>query len=251
LKRVEGKQLASTGSRERVTVRPQQSVGASEDDVYRAAQSGSNSETIYMCQATRLPYASEDLSPYDLRQYVEDYTSGNVTAGRFIRGAIFILYENLINSGLGVGSILRWLYDRFQSLWGGLPYPRRPGRIPMGQPTPTGHLNLQAGEWVRVKAYDEILATCREDNRNRGMGFDGEMMPYCGGTYRVLKRVTKLVDEKSGRMLNMANPCIVLDKVVCEGRYSTCRMFCPRAIYPYWREIWLERSSSLSKGVES
>jgi hypothetical protein len=29
--------------------------------------------------------------------------------------------------------------------------------------------------------------------------------------------------------------------MVCEARYSVCRRFCPRAIYPYWREIWLER----------
>jgi len=228
-------------------------VAACEADVYGATQAlaGDNTQTVYMCQATRLPDASEDLSPYDVRQYVEDYTSGNVGAGQFIRGAIFITYESLINAGVGLGPMLRWLYDRFQSLWGGLSYPRRPGKIPNGQPTPTAHLNLQPGEWVRVKGYEEILASCREDNRNRGMGFDGELVPYCGGTYRVLKRVSKIVDEKSGKMLNMANPCIVLEDVVCQGRYSTCRMFCPRAIYPYWREIWLERITPVSERTAS
>ena len=39
----------------------------------------------------------------------------------------------------------------------------------------------------------------------------------------------------------MKNPCIILDSVVCQARYHACRMFCPRSIYPYWREIWLER----------
>ena len=94
---------------------------------------------------------------------------------------------------------------------------------------------------MRVKSYPEILATCNVDNKNRGMGFDGEQMPYCGGTYRVHKRVNKIINEKTGKMMQMKNPCIILENVVCEGRYSECRMFCARSIYAYWREIWLER----------
>ena len=73
------------------------------------------------------------------------------------------------------------------------------------------------------------------------MRFDPEMVPYCGGTYRVLKRVTRIIDEMTGRMATLSNACIVLQGVVCRGRYSQCRLFCPRSIYPYWREIWLER----------
>jgi len=42
-------------------------------------------------------------------------------------------------------------------------------------------------------------------------------------------------------MVEMKNPCIILDNVVCQARYSSCRMFCPKSMYPYWREIWLER----------
>src|SRR5262249_6932180 len=151
----------------------------------------------------RLPYASEDLSPYDVRQYIEDYTSGNVGLGQWLRGVVYITYTGLINLGIGLGPLLRWVYEAFQRLHGGLPYPRRPGRIPMGEPTPTASLNLQPGEWVRVKSYEDILATCTKDNRNRGMGFDGEMMPFCGGTYRVLRRVTKIINEKTGRMQHM------------------------------------------------
>ena len=218
--------------------------GCTEDAVLRDTQvAGENdpANPTYSCQATRLPYASEDLSAYDFRQYIEDYTSGNVGLGQWLRGMIYITYQNLINLGIGIGAPMRWFYDRFQRLWGGLPYPRHSGRIPLDKPTPTAQLNLQEGEWVRVKSYEEILATCHEDNRNRGMGFDGEMMPYCGRTFRVLKRVTQIINEKTGKMMKMKNPCIILENVVCEGRYSECRMFCPRAIYPYWREIWLER----------
>ena len=146
-----------------------------------------------------------------------------------------------MNSGIGIGAALRWLYNRFQRVWGGVPYPRWPGIIPAGQATPTGRLNLQSGELVRVRSYEEIRATCTSDNKNRGMGFDAEMVPYCGGTYRVLDRVTKIVNERTGKMMTMQNPCIILDGVVCQSRYSRCRMFCPRSIYQYWREVWLQR----------
>lgn len=214
----------------------------SEADVFRATRTeGSDSDTVYVCQATRLPYAAARLSPYDVRQYVEDYTSGNVPMGQWLRGVMYISYENTINLGIGLGEPLRWLYDRVQKLWGGLPYPRRPGRIPRGERTPTAHLDLQVGEMVRVRKYQEILTTCNDDGKNRGMGFDAEMVPYCEGTYRVLRRVTRIINESSGRMHTMRNPCIVLDGVVCRGRYSACRLFCPRSIFPYWREVWLER----------
>jgi len=73
------------------------------------------------------------------------------------------------------------------------------------------------------------------------MYWDAELVPYCGGTYKVIKRVSKLIDERSAKMVEMKNPCIVLDSVVCQARYSSCRMFCPKSMYPYWREAWLER----------
>jgi len=43
-------------------------------------------------------------------------------------------------------------------------------------------------------------------------------------------------------MLQMKSPCIVLDKVVCSADYSHDRLFCPRKIPPYFREIWLRRA---------
>src|SRR5208283_1748926 len=115
------------------------------------------------------------------------------------------------------------------------------GTIPDDQPTPTVTLDLQPGELVRIKSHDEILKTLDTRNRNRGLYFDAEEVPYCGGTYRVLKRVRKIIHERTGKMLVMKTPCFILDSVVCQSRYSECRLFCPRSIYSYWREIWLER----------
>jgi hypothetical protein len=111
----------------------------------------------------------------------------------------------------------------------------------VGQPTPTATLNLRPGELVRVKPHAEILRTLTVDGKNRGMSWDAELVPFCGQTYRVLKRVTNILDEKTGKMLDMKTASIILDGVFCQSRYSGCRMFCPRSIYSYWREIWLGR----------
>ena len=75
------------------------------------------------------------------------------------------------------------------------------------------------------------------------MSWDAELVPFCNGTYRVLRRVDRIIDERTNQMQQMKNPCIVLDSVTCQARYSGCRMLCPKEMYPFWREIWLERVS--------
>jgi hypothetical protein len=200
-----------------------------------------NAPARYVCQATQLPYATTNLTWWDLRQYVEDYTSGNVGLWRIICGFVYSMYYNLSHAGIGVGPAMRWFYNKFHPLWRGTLFPRNTGNIPVGAATPSLTLNLQPGELVRVKSHKEILRTLNTRAQNRGMGWDAELVPYCGKTYRVLKRVTKIVNEKTGEMQEMKSPCIILDSVVCQSRYSNCRMFCPRSIYSYWREIWLER----------
>jgi hypothetical protein len=226
------------------TLQPNRDGSCTEADVLAGTQRA-NGHTgggpIYVCQATQVLAATEPLPWWEPGQYIEDYTSGNVGSGKLLRGFIYMGYRGLINLGIGLGRPLRWLYDAFQKLWGGVPYPRRPGRIPKGAATPTAELNLQPGELVRVKNYQAILDTIDESNRNRGLYFDAEMVPYCGGTHRVLKRVTRIVDEKTGKLREFKNPCIILDGAVCQSRYSECRLFCPRSIYAYWREVWLER----------
>lgn len=214
----------------------------SEEALLRSARTGdADSETEYICQATLLPYATKELSPYDVRQYIEDYTSGNVGMAQWLRGFAFATYRKVMKMGIGIGKPMRWLYDSFQRLRGGIPYPAYSGTVPAGQKTPDRALNLREKELVRVRSYREILATCDSENKNRGLYFDKEMVPYCGGVYRVQKRVSRIVDERTGRLIEMRYPCIILEDVFCRGWYSECRMFCPRELYPYWREIWLER----------
>ncbi len=235
-------------SRTLVQVLPSSPVGAAEatcteSDVWKQTtdQGASRPEPTYVCQATRLPYATSDLNWWDIRQYIEDYRSGNVGLWRIICGATYFLYLAVANAGGRLGRAMRWFYDKFYPLWGGTPFPRKTGHIPEDQPTPMATLEIQPGELVRIKSHEEILSTLNSRSRNRGLYFDAEEVPYCGGTYRVQKRVTRIIQEKTGKMLEMKTPCFILDSVICQSRYSECRLFCPRSIYSYWREIWLER----------
>lgn len=218
----------------------------SEEDVWRStcasAQRVDEDDLTYVCQATLLPSYTQPLSPWDVRQYVEDYRSCNVpSVWNMLPRFFYRLYDNLINLGIGCGPLLRWLYDRYQSVRGGLPYPGHAGKIPLGGKTPTHSLNLKIGELVRVKDYREILETIDSSGKNRGMGFSAEMVPYCGGTYRVRNLVDRIIDERTGKMIRMKNSCIILDGVVCKANYNRRMIFCPRSTFAYWREIWLER----------
>ena len=138
--------------------------------------------------------------------------------------------------------IALWMYDKVHRALNGFPAPLGNGLIPRGQPTPTCHLGLQPGEMVRVRSHEEIKRTISTGNKNRGMWFDHEMVKFSGRTYRVARRVDKIIDEVSGKMLTMKEPCVVLDKVWCTAEYTDSRLLCRRAVTTYWRENWLERS---------
>ena len=124
---------------------------------------------------------------------------------------------------------------------GKAPYVRRMGHIPLNSPTPTMELNLQPGELVRIKSHAEILDTVNLNWMNRGMGFHPELVPFCGKTFPVKYRVRKVVNEKTGHLMELKNPCIVLDGLHCGG-FFTKPLFCTKDAYPWWREIWLERT---------
>jgi hypothetical protein len=216
----------------------------SEADVWAGTQrkdSCKDDPIRYVCQATQLPDYTAPLPWWNVWQYAEDLTSRNVTIAKLIRGAVYSSFYHIAQAGLGCGRPIRWAYDSIQKAIGGVSYPRKPGKIPHGERTPMLTLDLQPGELVRIKPYQEILATLDTLNRNRGLYFDAEDVPYCGGTYRVRSRVDRYIDERTGLLKRPKYPAVILDGVWCQGRYSPCRMMCPRSIYTWWREIWLER----------
>jgi hypothetical protein len=183
----------------------------------------------HSCQATEMPRAAPDmlklLAP---KQYVQDIRSGNRGFGQILRSFLVGLFDRA--QGLSTKFLPRAL--RFR---GGLPWGFIKGEL---DKTETYISNLQPGELVRIKTKEQIMRTLDREQRNRGLGFDQEMSRFCGRTARVARRVNRIIDERNGEMLTMKNPCIVLEGIICEGAYHAG---CPRAIPPYWREIWLER----------
>ena len=117
------------------------------------------------------------------------------------------------------------------------------GLVRGGEPTPSCDLNLRPGDWVRIKSYEEILATLDKAGSNRGLAFDAELLPYCGKVYRVKTRVEKFINERTGKMQRLGTPAVILEGVYCRSLYAPRRLFCPRSIYSWWREIWLEKVS--------
>ena len=166
-------------------------------------------EGRYACQATELLRAApERISPWDARQYLEDVRSGNSGALATLRTVCVGLFNEY------QGFSRRFCPDRCGSKTGeGTRSSRATERR-----TPFETLNLQPGELVRVKSKEEIVKTLDTHNANRGMSFDGEMVRYCGREARVLRRVEQIIDEKSGRMLHLKTPCVVLESVTCTGR---------------------------------
>jgi hypothetical protein len=185
-------------------------------------------EERFSCQATRLLEASSPLKWWDARQYVRDVRTGNTGPFRLVRGlAVFLLNKYQ-------GFSKRFLPPRLR-IREGRWYPFTHGRL---DKTPSAVLGLQPGDLVQVKSKEQILATLDRNGRNRGLSFDSEMLKYCGRRARVLRRVTRIIEERTGRMLHLSRDCIILEGVTCQADYHR---FCPRGIYSYWREIWLER----------
>ena len=208
---------------------------ASRETLEGATRVGENDagETLYSCQATELKRASKGFLPWwEPSQYVQDVTSGNSTPGRVARALLVGLFNRFQHANA------RFL-PRHRLVRGGKRYPFIEGTAANG--TPSASLDLRPGEMVEIKSKEEIFATLDEDDKTQGLRFDSEMLKYCGRRARVLRRIEKIIDEKTGRMLTIRKDCVILDGVICTGDYHRS---CPRAIYPYWREAWLRRVES-------
>jgi hypothetical protein len=178
-------------------------------------------EERYRCQATELPRATTPRSLFDPRLYLRDLSSGNLGLSTLLRALLRALVRIVVNR------VRRLFVAR----------PRPVAAVPPSEP-----LGLLPGELVQVRSKAEIEATLEDGVRNRGLSFDPEMVPYCGGTFRVLRRVERIIDEGSGRMLRLRKDCIMLEGVVCSGLHCGLpRLGCPRSVYTYWREAWLRR----------
>jgi len=196
--------------------------------LHPATREETDAGTRYRCQATDITNASKPLRFRQADQYVRDLQNWSVR--KILRGLVievFNLWQAFSKRRLPKALLVA----------GGNPYPFISGKLNKGE-TPSRKLDLRPGDLVRIKSKEEIVATLDKTNHNRGLSFDGEMSNYCGRTARVRARVNRLIDESTGEIIDIKSDCIILEGVVCLGDYHR---FCTRAIYPYWREIWLDK----------
>jgi hypothetical protein len=189
----------------------------------------------FRCQATEARVASEPLGASDPRQHIREVVAGNVSA-------------------LHVVSVLgRYGLER-ASLFARMTASRTLSALHLHTPEPSPDLpsdavarrrpsrsdGIQPGDVVRIRPLEEIERTL-VDGRHRGLWFDApEMGTFCGGTFTVKERVRRIIDDRNGEMIELKSDCLILDGVCCTGEHSDRRWFCPRGIYSYWREDWLE-----------
>lgn len=113
--------------------------------------------------------------------------------------------------------------------------PSHPGAPPIPR---IGPLNLEPGEWVEVRPLGQIREMLDGQRRYKGLYFMPEMERYCGGTFRVFKKVKTIKLESTGEVRRMRGPIVLLEGVYCDGeRHGGC----DRACLHLWREAWLGR----------
>jgi hypothetical protein len=166
----------------------------------------------YYCQSTELAGATSDIRQPDVVQLLGDVCLGEMSPWRFTRHALKAIVNRVRRLGVVHRDELRGVLRK----------------------TDPGSLDLRPGEWVEVKSPQDIEATLDPEGRNRGLIFDRVMLEYCGRRYQVARRVERIIQEETGRMVSLRNT-VILHGAVCRS------IGCPRANLLYWREIWLSR----------
>jgi hypothetical protein len=173
----------------------------------------------YFCQMTEIRAASTQLGPRNVAHYWRDLSGGN-----------FRLVPLLVELSIRLFNSTQWRMGR----------PRWPVFQPAGvDTTPHQDLGLQPGQIVRVKSKHAIEQTLNRNFSNRGLGIGPDQLYYCGGSYRVVARINRIVHEGTGEMLLLKTPSILLEEVTEIGG----AVLNPQNQYYFWREIWLEPQS--------
>lgn len=173
---------------------------------------GTGSPNCFRCQATELVNIATPSSPLKLKQYLRDLRAGV--------GPLAI-----------AGFLGRLVYKKITR--------KSDSLVGQCKRTPSIDLNLQVGDRVQPKSVAAIQKTLDRQGCNRGLWFDpDEMAPFCGKAMVVSRVVHQLIDEKTGELKTLQQPCIVLADTACSGVF---RRFCSRGMLHFWREVWLER----------
>jgi len=103
---------------------------------------------------------------------------------------------------------------------------------------PMEEVELQAGDWVRVKSAEEIDAMLDAFKEYKGCAFLGEMYQYCGTEQQVFARVERFLDERDYKVKS-SKGLIFLKNRLCTG--TTVFGRCDRHCFFFWRVEWLEK----------
>src|SRR5437016_12594238 len=99
-------------------------------------------------------------------------------------------------------------------------------------------LNLRVGQWIEVRSAQEILATLDEDGCLDQLPFMPEMIKFCGGRYRVLKRANKIIDLVRTTGVRKMTGTVILENIRCDGSsHGGCQAGC----HLLWKEAWLRK----------
>lgn len=174
----------------------------------------------YVCQSTELHRATNYLFPLSFKRCTVEYTARNIGWRKAIHYLWVPLKVKVKTKLLGRASVQ-----------------------PVGssRQTPAESLGLEPGEWVEVKSAEEIGATLDLAGFNRGLEFTPQMLPFCGGKFRVRSRVDRAILETTGRMKTLKDT-VILECATCDGH--TILGGCSRDVFHYWREIWLRRTNA-------
>ena len=184
-------------------------------------------ECRYVCQMTEILRASTQLPQRALTHYWRDLIGGNVR----LAPLLVVLSIRAFNGMQGRLRGAKW-----------------PVLKPMeSDSSPHEEVGLQPGQWVRVKSKRAIELTLNRKLCNRGLEFGTDMLFCCGGSYRVAARVDHIVNERTGELLVLKTPSIVLESANANGG----TVLTPQNEFFFWREIWLEPHPSLKQQESS
>ena len=186
-----------------------------EEQLRKKLKAGENNDT-YFCQSTQLASSIKCISLKGrFEKLLKETLAGNIKMETAIKSVIHAPIRKIRPDALIKGQLKK---------------------------TPTEALNLQPGEVVEVKSYDEIVKTLDKRGRNRGLAFYFEMKKHCGKRFKVRNRMERMINEATGKMMDTKNT-VILEDLICD--YEDPFLGCPRQRFKIWREIWLKRVESL------
>ena len=175
----------------------------------------------YACQLTQLSAASMPIGKWSLVNFFRPLVSGNVAPLAFIVGWLTHLFNEIQHQRQGVG------YPQFTDI------ERDPEQYDGPQ--------LKVGDHVIIRSPAQIRATLNDNLEHRGMGFETDMLKYCGQRHTVQLEIRKLIDIVTGEMRTMKTPAYLLQGIHFSGERQ---QFNAQYEPLFWRAAWMRRDGT-------